>query len=1023
MKKSLFTFSGILLMIVSSFAQYVSRNCKTVEYNAIQRTHYPSLPSIQEFEEDFAKKIKEYQQKTKNRSLPELITIPIIFHIIHDNQPVGSATNVSQALINAQLEEVNNDFRKIAGTAGDGNGVDTEIEFCLAVVAPDGTLLSEPGINRINALSKGWDSSEYCDGDDTGYIDLVVKPQSIWNPELYYNIWVMELDCAGGYAEFPVNSGLDGLGDEHFALIDGAVIAFESVGSSTMPNPDGGDFPNGKTLVHELGHGFGLRHIWGDGNCNQDDFCDDPPRANGDTEGCPNKNTCDDTLYGNPTDPDDQVENYMDYSYDACLNMFTQDQKDRMQTIFMDNVSPRRWELKYSGACTAAPHITFSEEETTIYEGSNCGTLEFALNLNIDYAPQSNVIVNIAVNNASTLDAADYSLSATQVTFLTGDNSSQSIDIAINPDAVAENDEVLILDIATVGSGGLKGIHKQQFSLNVKNDDFTPMNTGTVISIDTLWMEDWSNQNNGNPNANWTLDQENNNSDGSKWRVNEDCPFSTIDGKTAKIMHHDSDANEYFCRYESEGNDGYTAILYRSVNATNYSNLKANFDWIGFGEFGDGTWYDFGKLVYSTNNGNSWIDIQNLRGKLSVQEADIALPANLNNSNFLIGFHWYCDDAIESPPALAVDNIFITGEKTGLTLYQGIAATENQSNGATSFDFSPNTTIHFYDKNNGHVMLSLENNSALDYGCTEVYVETAGNGAINSFYQTAQTTEKTFRVVPENNLTGGTYDVTLYYTNDEITNFLNTNADGTSSANDLTMIKSENAISDATNSNAEIITPDNITVGDFGGGFTFTTTFNSGFSAFAMSNIPPSALLPVELISFNGKLDEKRTAIILEWQTSTEINSKGFQIERTTDLSDDFEKIAWVDSQGDTETLNDYVFHDRDVEMGLTYYYRLRQVDVDGSETLSQVIVIETKKQYAVLSIFPNPTQNVLNVAIASSETTYLKIFNVYGSILFEKKICNGHNSINMEQFPKGLLLIEVHFSNGDKAVKKIIRI
>ena len=89
-------------------------------------------------------------------------------------------------------------------------------------------------------------------------------------------------------------------------------------------------------MTHELGHWLGLRHIWGDGDCTADDYCNDTPLADASHSGCPTDNSCTDS----PIDYNDMVQNYMDYSYDACMNLFTEDQKTRMRTVLLN--CPRR---------------------------------------------------------------------------------------------------------------------------------------------------------------------------------------------------------------------------------------------------------------------------------------------------------------------------------------------------------------------------------------------------------------------------------------------------------------------------------------------------------------------------------------------------------------------------------------------------------------------------------------------------------------------------------------------------------
>lgn len=324
--------------------------CYTAEADRQLREQYPELGTLEEFESWLAPRVRAYRQQPANRSV--VLAIPVVFHIIHNGEAVGAGNNLSAIYINAQIEQLNSDFRRILGTSGYNNdpvGADAEIEFCPAAAAPDGSALAEPGINRINRNAKGWSAPPYgtCGAGgsfNNAYIEGTIKPQSQWDPNQYFNIWVMDIDCGIlGYAQFPSQSGLPGLNNNGGAAsTDGVVLLASSVGSTTTPNPQGNTYNRGRTATHEVGHFFGLRHIWGDGGCGIDDYCADTPESDAANYGCPTSHvSCGST---------DMVRNYMDYTDDACMNIFTLDQKARMQAVMAN--SPRRASLASSTACT-----------------------------------------------------------------------------------------------------------------------------------------------------------------------------------------------------------------------------------------------------------------------------------------------------------------------------------------------------------------------------------------------------------------------------------------------------------------------------------------------------------------------------------------------------------------------------------------------------------------------------------------------------------------------------------------------
>ncbi len=281
-------------------------------------------------------------------------TLPVIVHVIHNGEAVGVGTNIAQGQVQSQLDVLNEDYRN---TNADGALVpavyqprrgDMQVQFVAALRDPSGNTLAEPGIDRVNRNTKGWNAPPYTQG----YINSTIKTGTSWDPDRYINIWVMNLGGGLlGYAQFPDNTagvgGLNPLGGS--AATDGVVVLYSAYGSrAKFPAGSYGSASNpydrGRTLTHELGHWFGFRHIWGDANCG-DDYCADTPTQQAENYGCVAfpKVTCNNVT-------GDMSMNYMDYTNDACMYMFTQAQKDRLQAVMLN--TPRRAPLAYSNvAC------------------------------------------------------------------------------------------------------------------------------------------------------------------------------------------------------------------------------------------------------------------------------------------------------------------------------------------------------------------------------------------------------------------------------------------------------------------------------------------------------------------------------------------------------------------------------------------------------------------------------------------------------------------------------------------------
>jgi hypothetical protein len=286
----------------------------------------------------FNSKINEVSEAHASAKMQSTYVIPVIVHVIHGGQAVGTYPNISKAQLNSQLSILNADF------AGSGFGVgnapppfaplvaDCDITFLPAELDPNGVGLVEPGIHRID-----WQSiCASCDplGPNNSpafqaFFDSNIKPATIWDPTKYMNIWVSDVKSNVdilGYATFPIGTSLTGIFNGNGTTsTDGIWVKSNAYGNTGSLDPT---YNKGRTATHELGHWLGLRHIWGDGSCG-DDFCNDtPPQANYNT-GCPGypKVSCSNSAAGG-----EMFMNFMDYCDDPCLYMFTGNQRTRMHT-------------------------------------------------------------------------------------------------------------------------------------------------------------------------------------------------------------------------------------------------------------------------------------------------------------------------------------------------------------------------------------------------------------------------------------------------------------------------------------------------------------------------------------------------------------------------------------------------------------------------------------------------------------------------------------------------------------------
>lgn len=298
-----------MLCSFSATAQTL-RNCATHEYNQQQNADNATIRRNRQAIEIFTEEYK------KLRSATPVVTIPVVVHVVY----AESEQNISTAQIESQIRILNEDFRRLNADAVntpmvfDPVAADIEIEFCLATIDPLGN--PTDGITRTATDVPAFSFSD----DDVK--SSASGGKDPWPADQYMNFWVCSLDGGTlGYAQFPGGS----------PTTDGIVVDYQyvgDIGTATAP------FDKGRTATHEVGHYLNLRHIWGDGACTFDDLVEDTPAAGepnytGLPCDFPGPNTCDTGL----GDPPDMFMNYMDYSLDACFNMFTLGQKDRMRAV------------------------------------------------------------------------------------------------------------------------------------------------------------------------------------------------------------------------------------------------------------------------------------------------------------------------------------------------------------------------------------------------------------------------------------------------------------------------------------------------------------------------------------------------------------------------------------------------------------------------------------------------------------------------------------------------------------------
>lgn len=750
--------------------------CHSNEYEAYLRGINPQRETTQQFENWLAPKIAQIKaDRAAGKNVQTVYNIPVVIHIVHNGDAIGTGENITDAQARSQINVMNQDYRRMAGTPGGANttgvAVDVEINFCLAQTDPSGVLTT--GIVRHNIAPYNNTVANGAGGADwetTADVETM-KGNTIWDPTQYLNMWTirpggLSLQAGGlsgllGYAQFPTGSGLSGIpGGPTTANTDGVVASFDAFG--TITENDGsflmnGTYNLGRTMTHEVGHWLGLRHIWGDGtgdegtnspDCTATDYCADTPQQGWEHYTCDiGSNTC--VLQAG----NDMVQNYMDYTNDACMDTFTQNQKDRMVAVMTN--SPRRNTLSASTKCqTPTPLIRYGSPTGSVNEGTNCSYTDYTFPLTIGKAPSANAVVTFTVTGGTATNTVDYQIVNPTVTFATGSTASQNLTVRVFNDGIVEGNETVTFGMTLNAGGGDAVIDAgaNTKTVTIADNDVAPTATQTV----SLFSETFD------PNTNNAFTLSDLDGDGNNWAVSATYANATAIGFSSNFAY-------------SRSWDGTVGLnpnnLLRTTNAIvlpTGGNLNLSF---AIGTTQTAPYHQEHYAVYvTTSNVPATIIAQTPvhEATLATAQSRNVINVNLNayagQTVYLTFRHFNTYDM----NLIMLDDISITNQVN--TSVQTVVNTGTQYQAS----IPAAGTAHAVDASTGKVMLSATSD-AFNYGCTSVFVSrdqaTAGAAAVayNGNNNTnALVMAKSFTVTPTTNNASGAVTLKFYFTEAEI---------------------------------------------------------------------------------------------------------------------------------------------------------------------------------------------------------------------------------------------------------------
>jgi hypothetical protein len=305
----------ILLLCIGfwlALPAWSQRHCATPDYIRQQISLNPALAGSYANEGRTTRADNTNGRELLRDTLPnEVIMIPVVVHVLYKS----ADQNISDAQVKSQIAVLNRDYRllntdtTLTPQVFRNRRADVRIQFCLAQVDPNGY--------RTNGIIHKKTGKDFFFADD-GMKFSASGGNDAWDTKQYLNIWVCNMfGRVLGYGTPPGGT----------AKTDGVVIMYDvfgTIGNLRAP------YIKGRTTTHEVGHWLGLKHLWGDADCGDDGIGDTPPQKSYNF-GCPSFPR----LSGCGNGPSgDMFMNFMDYSDDVCMNLFTQDQRRKMRGLF-----------------------------------------------------------------------------------------------------------------------------------------------------------------------------------------------------------------------------------------------------------------------------------------------------------------------------------------------------------------------------------------------------------------------------------------------------------------------------------------------------------------------------------------------------------------------------------------------------------------------------------------------------------------------------------------------------------------
>lgn len=644
--------------------------------------------------------------------------------------------------------------------------------------------------------------------------------------------------------------------------------------------------------------------------------------------------------------------------------------------------------------CNAQPRVRFYTNTVHAYEdslktvGTGCQRYrDYVVNVVIDAAPSQPAIVTFNTSGTAT-SGSDYTITPASVTLNSG-TLSQPVTVRVFADNNFEGAETIQLAYSINASGGnaVADVYNQVCNFSIYDNDQTvlPLQSDPVLLTEGFGPTATP----GPSSGTWTIT-----STGSTnvWTYSANGGAGTSGG--AAHITNNTTTNPLAYTNTATATSRLRSPLINATAITGTSDsLKLFLTYKCNGELFSGTYYDFGRLQYSLN-GTTFSNIPGtgvLQGVTTAANLTVNLPASLKGQQFYIGFYWENDNTAGTNPPFTLDTMAVFAK--GVKVESAAASSNNGYITATQ-------SASIASSADGEIIASVSNNANI--GCLTATVAAAGTGRQSATINTVSAfrSDKVIQLTPDVAYSG-TYRATIYFTTAEV-------AVWGAAVPNLNILKVADSDPLGATITGTVVAPTVVNDQRATRGFISYTGDFSGFSKFVLTDRSPSPL-PVQDLQFTVK--PYTQSISLNWTTKAELNTKNYLVERSLDGTQ-FTSIGTVDAKGNSNQLSQYGFVDYDVNKGVWYYYRLRQVDLNGVERFSEIRRARINDGAGKMVLQPNPVSSVVRIILpVKHDVVSIIITDASGKTVQTQNISNSINGVymvNMESLAAGVYYVKI---------------